>query len=233
MESRFALPEIFRFRNKSGLSDNFLRTAICGLLLLAVWLLDFHWLAALIFWLTNIFLYFHPLFNSFSTLNSFFVFLLLALPTLRIPHLYAAGGAGAGQNIWLAVIIIFLGLLYYWLFGLKNLLFVEKKSWRYLLNLGLFYLLAINFFSWPMDYFWLKMAVFLVLAFILLRELLKQKDFNFFTGHENYFLMVVCLLLGEVAWLISWLPLSALISANIFFLSVYVLDIGLRPNPKP
>jgi hypothetical protein len=191
-----------------------------GLLLLGVWLADFHLMAIAVFWLVNLFFYFHPLVNSLALLNSFLIFLFLSLPALKL----------AGSNLWLLTsITVFLCLLYYWFFGLKNLILAERKSWHYLLNLGLFYLLLLVFFGWPNNYFWLKMAGFLLLAFILIKQFLKSADARFFDHHyKTIFLIVICLLLGELAWLMSWLPIGNLMAANLFFLAVYFLENFLK-----
>ena len=153
--------------------------------------------------------YFRPfLYNPFALFRLLVVFLILAVVT--------AGG-------WLAVTA--LSILFYLILGLKNLIFIERRYWRLILSFSLFYLVFLNFFlidqsSW----FGLKWLGFLLLVWLLIRDchtlvIARSRA----TKQSLVSSAVLTLLAGEVMWIISWLPIGFLNSANLAVLFMLLL----------
>ncbi len=107
--------------------------------------------------------------------------------------------------------------------GLKNLYLTKKNYWYYLLNLGLFYGLFLNYFIKINDYFPIKLSLIFIVSFFLFREFLKI--FTKQVSRENNILsFVFALLTGQMAWIISWLPIGPIAGANLLFIFVYSVE---------
>ena len=158
-------------------------------------------------------LYFRPSLNNFPYLGSFVSLLSLAIATI----------AFLPQNWLLVLAPVFFSFLFYVLLGVKNLIFVNRKGWYYLLSSALFYILfAIFFLSSRADYFILKLGGLLLVFLILLGEFLKI----FITGYPKRRLLVcwaLSLLIVELVWAVGLLPMGFLNSANLTLLSLLFL----------
>ena len=158
-------------------------------------------------------LYFRPSLNNFPYLGSFVSLLSLAIATI----------AFLPQNWLLVLAPVFFSFLFYVLLGVKNLIFVNRKGWYYLLSSALFYILfAIFFLSSRADYFILKLGGLLLVFLILLGEFLKI----FITGYPKRRLLVcwaLSLLIVELVWAVGLLPMGFLNSANLTLLALLFL----------
>lgn len=184
-----------------------------GTLLLLFYARDFNffWFAALI--MTASFLYFRPSLNNWLYLGSFISLLSLA----------AVAGNFMPQN-WLVILApIFFSFLFYLLLGVKNLIFIHRKNWYYLLSSALFYALFMAFFlSSKAEFFIFKLGGLLLILLILLGEFLKI----FITAYPKRRVLVcwaLSLLVIELIWAVSFLPLGFLNSANLTLLSLLFL----------
>lgn len=185
------------------------------------------------FWLAApvaVWFYFRPFFYSFVHLKLFLVFLILT--GLTFAH-FDGGGIS-----WLAPIpvlgtvsgpaaAVFAGL-FYLILGLKNLIFVKRRYWYLILNLSLLYLVFLNFFLIDQSTgFALKWLGFLALVYLLIRDLLIGPMGLVGpigpVGPITVAAGVLTLIIGESLWLISWLPIGFLNSANLAALFLFLL----------
>ena len=155
-----------------------------------------------LFLLIAFWLYGHPLFNFLSFLPTFLALVFLSFWTGY------AGGPLAGLAPWL--ISPCFGIL----LGLKNLLITNRRYWHYLIVLAASYLAWINFFLLDLSkFFWLKWPLVLLLTYFLFKDLLPDKVAVIF----------LCLITGELLWVISWLPIGFLGSANLLMAATLFL----------
>lgn len=199
---------------KSVLQNPILQLAfkplLFGGLLFLVWLTHFNLLALLLFLGLNFLLYTHPLLKSLSFLSSFLILILLSILSLFFL---------AGDQLYLAILLIVVfTVLFYLILGLKNLQIRERDYWYYLIHLSLFYLTFLNFFI-DSDYFWLKLVGVFLISLFLLKELLKL--FKDISSENNLFYLVISLIITELVWIISWLPIGFLSATNLIFTTVY------------
>jgi len=153
-----------------------------------------------------IWIYFRSFFyHSFAFLRLFIVFLILAVVTV---------------HNWF--VIIFLSALFYLILGLKDLIFIKRRYWRVILSFLLFYLVFLNFFLIDQSsFFALKWLGFLLLIYLLVRDLLKTLLMPLPGVVVAGWLLA--LIIGELLWVISWLPIGFLNSANLAILSLLLL----------
>lgn len=149
-----------------------------------------------------IWLYFRPIWNSFAFIWSFILLLFLSLWTISTVTTFVFS--------WL--VIIFFSFLFFVILGLKNFVFIERKKWYFFLSFSLFYAAFLNFFLVDKSsLFFFKWFILLVVVFLLFRELLEKR---------NLVSLVLALIIGEFLWVISWLPIGFLNSANLMILLV-------------
>jgi hypothetical protein len=103
------------------------------------------------------------------------------------------------------------------------------------LNFSLFYLAFINFFLVDKSSLFVgKWLIFLVIVFGLSRELLMvliapSKENRVKNNRLLAASAVMTMIIGQLLWLVSWLPISFLSSANLMILIVFLFsDLSLH-----
>ncbi|MFH1759324.1 MAG: hypothetical protein ABH822_02050 [Patescibacteria group bacterium] len=195
---------------KNQISQLAFKAAIFGLLLL--WFGYGHSLPAAAALVVGVmWLYFKPFFNPVAMLRPFSVFLILAFWTTTVTFSYIA--------------VVFLAFLFFVILGLKNLILVRRKGWRAFLDISLLYLGFLNFFLLDKSsLFFLKWGGFLVVFYLLFGDLLRTvrapDDKVGVVGG------VLTLIAAELLWVVSWLPIGFLASANLMILvSLLMVDL--------
>jgi len=160
----------------------------------------------LLFIIAALFLYFKPLFNTFSFFSSFIILLILSLSL---------------TNGLLAAILF--SFVFYIILGVKNLVFINRWRWYHLLHLSLFYSTFLLFFlsDNTSNFFFKSFGLFLISVF-LLREFLKFAAADF-PKRRLLISWALSLFVVEITWVIGLLPLGFLNSANLALLSVFAL----------
>lgn len=167
--------------------------------------------------------------------------------------IYAGAGSGA-RYIWSFLFLLVLSMffvarfasaipllsmvfgaaaLFYILIGLRSLFFIHRQVWHYLLCLLLFYGAFIGFFSADKShFFFFKVVAVFFFILILFKEFLENlavpEDIGGSNGAPipNSAVSALCaLILSEILWAISLLPLGVVNSANLAVLAgFFVLD---------
>lgn len=161
----------------------------------------------------GLWLYFKPLFyHSFTLLRLFCVFLIIVITT---------------SVSWLSAVVF--GFLFFVILGLKNLIFIRRRYWRLLLVFSLFYLVFLNFFLINQSSFfalkWLGTVFLLVLLMQdLIRALITPVTANMIVAG-----WLSAFLLGQAVWIISWLPIGFLNSANLaVIMALLLVDLNVN-----
>lgn len=170
-------------------------------LLLYFFYLDPSWWRALFFLIFTFWAYGKPLFNFLAFLPIFLVMLVLSFWFVlsRVEGLLTAVILAAGFAV---------------LLGVKNLILTHRQIWLYLLAIFLSYGLLLNFFLLNQgDLFWLEWLLTTLLLLLLFKN----------TFGEWLLAAAAALLLGELLWVVSWLPIGFFSSGNLVFLTGLLL----------
>ncbi len=174
----------------------------------------------LVFVLTAVFIYFLPVLNWRRLFSSFLV--LLAVSFLFIIGQWPAV---FGQALAVAVIAAF-GFVFFLILGIKNLIFVERSAFYYLLSNLLFFLVFLFFFSrWSLaDSPWFIVGYLLMFAVVFFL----QKEFLAFLVVESPSRRLLisagfAFIILQLVWAISYLPVGFLNSAALALPLVFVL----------
>jgi len=213
---------------KSVLQNQLLPLALKPLifagLLFLIWWWNFNIFSIAIFLVGNFLLYIYPLMNSMVFFVSFIILIFLSLTSLFLVI----------GNFWVVSIVIFAcTILFFLIIGLKNLHLTKKNYWYYLLNLCLFYGIFLNYFIEINDYFLIKLFLVFVISLLLFREFLKISTKQ--VSRENNILsLVLALLIGQLSWTVSWLPIGPIAGTNLLSIFVYSMEnlITLRTEGK-
>ena len=194
------------------------RPVIFACLLFIIWWLQFNFVAVIVFLLGNFLLYIYPLINSLSFISSFLVLITISFISLFL----------LSSSPWyVSAAILVLTILYYLALELKNMYLIDKKKFYYLLNLSQFYILLGIFFIKADSYFSFKIIALMIAVFFLFREFLKINTNNI-SFENNVLAAVITLLLGQLAWITSWLSISFIMATNLLFLFVYIIETYLE-----
>lgn len=150
-------------------------------------------------------LYFRPLFNVSAYLLLFVGTILLSLIAAFAGVLYSVISA-----------FIFAGVFAI-IFGVKNLILTQRTSWvrasAYLLS----YLCLLLFFMQGMGgVFWFSWIVLMILLGLFWQAAIP----------DRFLLAPALVVIGELAWVVSWLPIGFLSSANLVLLTMLLVDDG-------
>ncbi len=176
----------------------------------------------LFFLVAGLVLYNRPFLKSSAHLTAFLILSLVSLVILN----------KLNSPVLIITFLSAVAFLFYIILGLKNLFFIYRSRWQYILGLSLFYFVFLIFFVLNKSaYFLWKEIGFVVTNFFLLREFLvfvardaKIKDLmNRPLKKPSVIAAVITLLLVEEAWLINLLPIGFLNSANLELISVFLL----------
>ena len=154
-------------------------------------------LVGIAFWL-----YGQSLFNFSSFLPILVVLLSLAL------------WIGWQANPPSFISLIILAFVFAIILGIRNLIITHRLAWYYFITCVLSYLLLLNFFL-------LDKSTLFVLKWLLILTLLTLLFWN--PARPKVTLLIIILLMGEIIWLVNWLPIGPLSSANLAMLPLLFL----------
>lgn len=192
------------------------KTLIFGGFLTLVKLGNFGAIPILFFVLAAFLLYSRPIFNTTAFLISFLILIIVAILFLKT----------FPENAFFFSGVLFFSLIFYVLLGVKNLIFINRTFWFYFLNLALFYAIFINFFFIDKSTFFAFKILVLFLGLLLL---FKEFFRNFFPEYslpkkKTLIIWLLTLIVLEIVFAISLLPLGFINSANLATLSVFILN---------
>ena len=213
-----------KYLSKNPIFQLAFRAAVFGLLLFWFYQIETPIAVFFLLLMTGI-LYFRSLHNALAFLPSLVILLVIALGTTVI----------ITTTSFSFLLATFLAFLFFVILGLKDLVLIKRRSWYLFLNFSLFYLVFLNFFLIDKSSLFVgKWLLFLVLIFGLSRELLmvliapaeesKTKRTRLLVTS-----VVMTMIVGQLIWLVSWLPISFLSSANFMILVIFLFsDLSLH-----
>lgn len=175
-----------------------------------------HWLLVALFLVVSFYFYFRP---SLQGGQFFASFLVLVIVSLLAVNLLVVGH-------WSLVVSLFSGFLFFFLLGIKNLIFVKREPFYYLLNSLLLLAIFILFFwSAQSHLFFVKyLLVFFALSF-LFKEFLNFFIPEFLTSQKrNLVVWGTAFLVLQLLWVISLLPISFLNASSLALLIMLILQ---------
>ena len=189
-----------------------LKAAIFGVLLSLV---VGRWSLVILFLAVAFYFYFRSFFNIRQFLASFLTILVLSL---LVVNLLVVGR-------WSLVVGLFFGLLFFFLLGIKDLIFIRREPLYYLLNslllLAVFvYFFNSNNFEQPFWFLVKSLAAFLA-VFFLFKEFL-----TVVVGNQKRNLMAAgsAFLSLQFLWVIGFLPFRSLNAASLALLIALILE---------
>ncbi len=208
-----------KYLSKNPISQLAFRAAFFGLLLF--WFYQVGTLTAIFFLLlATAILYFRSLHNALIFLPSLIILMIIAFGTTAI----------ITSTLFSVLLASFLAVLFFLILGLKNLVLIKRRGWYLFLNFSLFYLAFLNFFLIDKSSLFVgKWLLFLVLVFGLSRELLSvliasSEDNKVKSNRLLIASVVMTMIIGQLLWLVSWLPIGFLSSANFMILIVFLFS---------
>lgn len=205
-------------------SASALKTVVFGALLAVAGIGEFRLLPAFLFAAAALGLYLFPLFRTLRLLPSFAV---LLAASLLIPGRFA----GSGLFIPLAVLA---AALYYLLLRLKDLAFVFRERWHHLFVLGAGYLAFLGASpSLASQFATLRLLAVALAVFVLLTQFFDEQRIRFTHGTRqgNAVALSIALVVAEMLWVGSVLPVARQNAASIGLIALYVAtDFALRAS---
>lgn len=196
---------------KSALRNPVLQLAFkaavfAGLLYLA----PSHWLLLIVFLSTASYFYFSLWQNSRRFLVSFLALLILSLTAFRYVDV----------SLYRYVVSGFFGILFFFLLGVKNLVFVRRQHIYSAVNNFLFLIVFLNFF-FSQQLFFLKYVLVFLALLLIFREFLIFEDFS--RGASGIlFASSFAFLTIQFLWAASLLPLGFLNASALILAAVLV-----------
>lgn len=187
----------------------------------ALWLFadrDFGPLQLAAFVLIGAVLYFTPVFHALVVFSSFFVLMILS------PIAMSVFGPQLEHPLLLAG---FFGVLFYFLLGIKQVLFINRLKIYSALHLALMYCLSILFFAAPGgEWFFTRSLLLFLFAYILLREFFAMRMLP--SGSRIRFLTALgAFLVIEATWAIGLLPIGFINAAGVLLIFIFTLEEAL------
>ena len=174
------------------------------------------WSMVIVFLAVAFYFYFQPSLNTDKFLASFIILLatsLIAINKLLITH-------------YSFLISLFFGFLFFLLLGIKNLIFIKRESYFYLLN-GILFLAIFILFFWPAQPHWFFVKYLLVFFAIglLFREFLNFLIPELLPSQKRKLVVWgISFLMVQLLWIISLLPISFLNAASLTLLIMFILQ---------
>lgn len=177
--------------------------------------LAFFWLfsPAWVFLLCALYFYFSPYFQPWRIFFSFAVFLTLAL---FVPPLF---------GVWLYAAGIAIGVIFYLILGVKDLVLINRQFAYQTLRLLLFTSILLLFFWWGQSPSLLFVWRLLFLSAFLFA--LHYEYFSFFfegNPSNSFAAALTAFLLFEAAWVLVWLPIGFLNATAVELLILFMLN---------
>lgn len=170
-------------------------------------------LPVLLFLLVGFYFYWRPVFWGSQFFNSFLILLIISFLAIKFLNF----------GIFGVISILGLATLFYWLLGVKNLIFANRSSVYYLLNSILLFLIFLFFFLVDkLQFFSVKYLLAGLGIFMLSREFLSF----FITDFPKRKVLIAAgfsFLTLEFLWAISLLPIGFLNSAALMLFAALIL----------
>jgi hypothetical protein len=192
-----------------------LKAIIFGGFLTLVKLGNFGITPILFFVLVAFLLYSRPIFNTSAFLISFLILIITIIFILKI----------FPENNFFFLSALFFSLMFYILLGVKNLIFINRALWYLFFNLALFYSVFISFFYIDKSTLFAAKVLILFLAlFLLFKEFFRFLLPEYQLPKKKALIVwLLALIVLEIVFAVSLLPLGFINSANLAILSVFIL----------
>jgi len=160
-------------------------------------------------------MYARPLFSRYQTGFAFIVLIIISLLGMDIV---------LDSRLFFPALLVF-STIFYVLLGIKGYLFVRRGRLYYFSSLLIFYALFIIFFlSNKSEWFLIKYLGVVIAAFFLFREWLAMiTSFNF-PKREAVASAIAALLVAQMVWAATILPIGFISAANFMLLLVFALS---------
>ena len=176
---------------------------------------DFHPLLVLFFIAAALSMYARPLFDRYQTGFAFIILLLVSLLGMNIV---------SDSRLFFPALAVF-SYIFYILLGVKGYLFVKRGRLYYLSTLLIFYALFVIFFlSNKSEWFLAKYLGVVIAAFLLFRAWLALVTSFNFPKREAIASAIAALLVAQMLWAVTILPIGFISSATILLLLVFALS---------
>jgi len=202
----------------------FFKAVVFGLALLSVQNHAFGWLSVTLFVLLALLMYIQPPYKTFSMLK---MALLLITLSIAVTSEFAIGFSSLFPDTDLSLSRVLFsamfGTLFYVTLGLKDLVLVHRKEWFALLSVSLLYGATSLFFTANIgNRFFVSAALLAIFFWFFIREYLV------FYGSPRTRLISVytatlTLLLMQLAWIVSLLPIGFSNAASLTTISTVVV----------
>lgn len=168
----------------------------------------------LLFILAAAYFYFRSAIHSGQLIFSFLTLIFLSLIFIFYWPL----------NSWLLETVVILGLsaAFFLILGIKNLFFIKRPAFYFLLNNLFFFLIFLSFFRADFRFLTIKYILVFILSYFLTGEFFKF----FITGHSRrrfLFSAVFSFIVVQALWSVSLLPIGFLNSAALLLPFVFIL----------
>lgn len=167
-----------------------------------------------LFILAAVYFYFRSAIHSRQLLFSFLILNFLSLIFIVYWHL--------DSRLFEAVVIFGLGAALFLILGIKNLFFIERPAFYFLLNNLFFFLIFLFFFGIDAQIPFIKHILLFVFAYALTGEFLKlfmPEPLR----RRALFAAVFAFIIVQAIWAVSFLPIGFLNSAALLLPFVFVL----------
>lgn len=161
------------------------------------------WLSGMAFAAGAVLLYANPLFNASAFFPLFAAEMIISFALFPLALAFRAA------------VVIFLGCAFAITIGLKNLILTHRGEWARSVCYGLSYIaLSIFFLERASGFFWLSWSIALCTIGLVWLVMIPDR-------HSIGPMLVV---LGEMLWIVSWLPIGFFASANVVFLAMLFIS---------
>lgn len=162
------------------------------------------WLAGFLFAAGAGLLYANPLFNTSAFFPLFAAEMIISFASLSVVSAFRGA------------LIVFLGCAFAIIAGLKNLALTHRGQWTEAVCYALSYITALMFFLHYFSGFFRLSWIIALIAFGLIWSVMIR---------DRHVLGLALLVLGEMLWVVSWLPIGFFASANVmFFVMLFLGD---------
>lgn len=159
-------------------------------------------------------MYSRPLLEGYPTKAAFAVLLPASLLSVN----FAQG------SVFFLPAVIFFSVIFYWIVGIKNFLFIKRSRLYYVSALSLFYaMFSLFFLADKSEYFLFKYGVVIFGSYILFREWLALISKFHFPQRERIAALTGAFLVAQLLWATALLPIGFINSANLMLLFTFVI----------
>jgi hypothetical protein len=160
-------------------------------------------------------LYFTPVFQTLLVFPSFLVLMIISPiamsvfgPQIAYPSLLAA----------------FFALLFFFILGIKQVIFVSRTQIHHALHLALVYCASLLFFAAPgTDWYVIRSLAFAFMLYLLVREFLIIRNAQ--RGQAVKLMSAtISFMLIEAVWVVSLLPIGFINAAGILLVCAFTLE---------